>query len=214
MLFLKNMKIFKLFPFILSLVLTGCFNQTSTRNYTTFKDYIEIVNHQTKNSQDIFIFTSTTCPHCQRLLPLIDRFILENQNENLNIYELNVDSNKKINGTTKFLDSTMGVLSGDSKNDGLKQLDNRISKYIEVTNTPVGIANEIFTMPGSTYSYVFTPLIILYQNQIEVKIINNVEQIVQMDKKNNFIYESFLQMITFPEESTIWHQPFDLTYYS
>ncbi len=193
------------------LLLTSC-QFSDSNDYITFKEYIEIVNNQQENSQDIFIFTSTTCPHCQKIAPLIDRFIYENENTQLHIYELSVDLQKNITGDSKFKDKTLGVLSGDSSTDALKKLDNRITQYVKATNINVSLTSEIFESTGSSYSYVCTPLMIWYENQIEVKIVNNVEQVLEKNKKGDFTYESFVKMLEFPIAKPNWDRKFDLTY--
>ena len=78
-------KIISLF-ILSSLILTGCDNFTNT----SFKEYTEIVKNASESQKDIFIFTSSSCFHCQKLESSIERFITENTDEKLSIHQLSV----------------------------------------------------------------------------------------------------------------------------
>ena len=56
-------------------LLTSC---EEKKTYTTFEEYVNIVKTATKDQKDIFIFTSSSCFHCQKLESSIERFITEN----------------------------------------------------------------------------------------------------------------------------------------
>ena len=58
-----------LLTLILPLLLTSCNNG----DYISFKEYIDIVKTQEKTQKDIFIFTSSSCSHCQTIKPLINK---------------------------------------------------------------------------------------------------------------------------------------------
>lgn len=192
---------------LLSLLLIGCQNN----NYISYKEYIDIVKSQEQDQKDIFIFTSSACSHCQKIKPLINK-VIDNQEEfDFKVYELTVDqkttlSNKRI----PFSDKTMGYLTGNSEDDGLKALDNRIAKYVKATNAD---SQLIASVSSGKYSYILTPLVIWYESGIEVKIVNSVEPQLKSDDKGNITYESFVEFLTFPEDKPNWNEEFDLTSY-
>jgi len=207
---MKKKKYFYLFPLFFTLVSCG---DSLTGDYISFKEYIDIVNNETEEQKDIFIFTSSSCPHCQKIKPLLNRYIAENKDKNLNIYELSVDYKTNLKGQHAFKDETMGYLSGDSKNDCLKALDNRLTLYMKENQIQPSLENSIITGIEGNYLYVFTPLILWYQNGVEVKVVNNVEAMLILDKKNNFTYESFVTLMAYPEEKPKWNKHFDLDFY-
>ena len=90
--------------------LTGCNN----RDYTSFKEYTDIVNNASETQRNIFVFTGTNCAHCQKVLPYIDKYIQENEDPNLGIYILSIDYWTLPNDTHIFKDETMGYLTGNS----------------------------------------------------------------------------------------------------
>lgn len=207
---MKHRKKSYLLPLLFILVSCG---NNSANEYISFKDYVEIVKNEENNKKDIFFFTSSSCPHCQRIKPLLNRYVSENKDEQLNIYELSVDYRLKVSGQYVFKDETMGYLSGNSENDCLKALDNRLALYVNETHFASSSNNEIITGLEGNYLYVFTPLILWYQNGIEVKIVNNVEKMLEINEKGNFTYDSFVQLMDYPEELPNWNQPFNLNYY-
>ena len=181
--------------------------QTTTEKIT-FEQYVEIVNQQQENDKDIFIFTASSCSHCQRIKPLIDNYVAKNPESDFNIYELSVDYTRTLSNKFVYTDETMGQLTGDSSNDCLKALDNRIVKYVEETQT------QLVSMAGlGNYMYVCTPLMIWYENGIEVRVENAVESKLKKDEHGNIVLESFVEFLKFPEEKPNWNAPFDLTPY-
>ena len=174
----------------------------------SFKQYVEIVNEAKEEDKNIFIFTASGCSHCQIIRSSLERYVDEELiNNDINMYELSVDYKTKLDGTIKFKDKTLGYLSGDSTNDSLKQLDKRLASF--------ALANKDYvfkTYPSSKYMYVGTPLILWYEGKEEVKIINNVSEIVKYDENNQVIYESFKELMQYPETNLICPKEFDLTY--
>ena len=192
-----------LLALILPLLLTSC----NSGDYISFKDYIDIVKTQEENQRDIFIFTSSACSHCQTIKPLIKKVIQNQQEYDFNLYELTVDQNRKMSDKVPFSDSTMGYLTGDSSNDGLKLLDNRIAKFVDETKPD---ASLVYQSTTGKYMYIMTPLVIWYEGGIEVKVVNSVQPQIKKDDKGNITYDAFLEFLTFPEEKVNWNEKFDL----
>lgn len=195
---------------LLTSFLTSC---EEKKEYTTFQEYVDIVKTATKDQKDIFIFTSSSCFHCQKIESSIERYITENADEKLNIYELSVDYRTKLNGENVFMDSTMGYFTGNSENDCLKRLDNRITKYLVHHGITTDNEYIISSAVGGYYSYILTPLIIWYQGGMEVKITNNVSKNLEYDNNKNIIYDSFVEMMKFPENPVVWGEAFNISYY-
>ena len=199
----------KILPIILlsSIILTSC---NTSKDYISYKQYIETVNNQVDNQKDIFILTSSTCGTCQEITPLIEKYISSNEDENLNIYLLSVDrKTNKVNGYLPFKDETMGYLSGDASNDCLKQLDNRIVEFM-MQNPDYPYLTR---MLEGNYSFVSTPLAIFYENNIEVKFVNTYNEVLQISSKTER-YEAFKELMEYPETNPNWNKQFDLSYYS
>ena len=134
--------------------------------------------------------------------------IKQNQNDfDFTIYELSVDQSMKLSDKVQFTDSTMGYLTGNSADDGLKALDNRIAKYVEVTKTS---EETLHSVGSGKYQYVMTPLVIWYQNGMEVKISNIVVSKLQADEDGNLTYDSFVEFLSFPTEKPNWNEEFNL----
>ena len=106
-----------------------------------------------------------------------------------------------------FSDSTMGYLTGDSSNDGLKLLDNRIAKFVDETKPE---ASLVYQSTTGKYMYIMTPLVIWYEGGIEVKVVNSVQPQIKKDDKGNITYDAFLEFLAFPEEKVNWNEKFDL----
>lgn len=195
--YFKNMKkkiIIISLLFCISNLITSCNNES----YTSFKEFIDIVKSQNSTTQDIFIFKSSSCSNCKKIQPYLDRYIKENDNENLNIHTINLDVNN--NGT--FADNTLGSFTGNTIDDGLSRLDSRINNIIYDNNIKTGDNELINTYPyvSSKYIYIFTPLIIWYQNGIEYKISNNVlNNLNTIDDET--AYSSFKEFMEFPQAS-------------
>lgn len=204
-------------PLLFSLI-GGCDanNVDGEKVYTTFQEYVEIINSANENDKNVFVLTSSSCPTCQAIQPLLNKYIHENNDENLNIYELSVDSKVMLNGERVFKDKTMGNLSGKSEDDCIKRLDNRITLYAEANKNDYTINNELDEVEASKYYlYTATPLMLFYQGKIEVRIINNVHGLLERNKNNEYTYDSFEKLMTYPtENNTNWTKEFDLTYYN
>lgn len=188
-----------LFP----LSLTSCFNNT---DYITYKEYIDIVKTSVANQKDIFIFTSSTCNQCKKIESFIKDY--KNNIKDINVYELSVDYKSNLNGTISFKDKTMGYLTGDSSNDGIKQLDNRLSIFVNETNS--NNSSSIIQQVTGNYIYMCTPLILFYDSGMEVQLINNVDSLLLKDSNGNYTYESFKEMMTYPDKYPSWNKVFDL----
>lgn len=179
--------------FCITNLVAACNNE----NYTSFKEYVDIVNKQT-TTQDIFVFKSSTCSNCKKIQPYLNRYIKENTNENLNIYTINLD----VNSNNSFADNTLGYFTGNISDDGLARLDKRINSIVYNNNVKIGDNELINTYPyvSSKYIYIFTPLIIWYQNGIEYKISNNVLSNLNTIDDEAF-YNSFKEFMEFPLSS-------------
>ena len=57
--------------------LTGC----GKEDYTSFKEYTDIVTNASETQRNIFVFTSASCAHCQKVLPYINRYIEEKRKQ-------------------------------------------------------------------------------------------------------------------------------------
>lgn len=189
--------------------LTGC----SRQEYTSFKEYTEIVLNASETQRNIFVFTATNCAHCQKVLPYINRYIEENHDPNLGVYVLNVDYWVLPNDQFKFKDETMGYLTGSSDDDCIKRLDNRIALYVSRMGIIPSTEELIAASSSQKYTYTVTPLILFYEGNIEVKIVNNVVKNLKMDDNNEIIYESLVELLKFPEEKPVWNNEFNLTPY-
>lgn len=203
-------------PLLLSsLFLVNCAPKSET---ITFKDYIEIVTNATENEQNIFLFTQSTCANCHKIRPLLNKYLAANGD--VNLYELSLDTTLSKVDDTKYIfkDETMGYFTGDSTNDCIKALDNRISLYADDFN--LDINNDEFELYApisdetSKYRFIYTPLIIFYSGQSEVKIVNNLSSLLTKNSKGDYEYDSFVQALEFPSEITKWDKPFDLEYYT
>lgn len=199
-------------PFILLIIPFVCFTSScSIDDYIMFKDYIDIVKNEQENQKDIFVFTSSTCSHCAKIKDLLKEYKKSiADNEQVNLYELSVDYKKNLNGTISFKDSSMGLLSGNSTDDGLKQLDNRLCEFVIQTNATVSNNSAISEQVSGNYLYMCTPLIIFYSNRLEVKLINNIDNVLSKDANNNYTYESFENMMEYPQSYPNWTKQFDL----
>ncbi len=200
---MKHKKSFLLL--LLSLLLVSC----QDNNYISYKEYIDIVKTQEQDQKDIFFFTSAACSHCQKIKPLINKAMEQQEEFGFKIHELTVDqdtsfSNKRI----PFSDKTMGYLTGNSEDDGLKALDNRIAKYVATTKVD---SQLVASVSSGKYSYILTPLVIWYESGMEVKIVNSVQAQLKEDDKGNITYESFVEFLSFPEEKPNWNEEFNLT---
>lgn len=205
---MKRLSFLIVLPVALSLI--SCNGSNSTIKIS-FKEYVEIVNNQQEGDKDIFILTSSSCAHCQKVKPLINRYIEENTDEKLNVYELSADYSINVKGECVYKDTTMGYLNGKITMDCLKTLDNRINLYA-IESQPS--SDELFAGPDSNYTYVYTPLIMWYENSMEKRVVNNVEKLLTKNEDGTFNYESFVAMMEFPEETPRWDNPFNLTPYS
>lgn len=200
---MKKINLLLLIPILVSL--SGC--QTKTEKIS-FEEYVEIVNQQQEGDKDIFIFTSSSCSHCQRIKPLIDNYITTNPESDFTIYELSVDYSRTLSNKYVYDDKSMGLLTGDSTNDCLKALDNRIVKFVDQTNT------QLVSMAGfGNYMYVCTPLMIWYESGIEVRVENAVESKLEKNEHGNIMLESFVEFLQFPETKPDWSEKFDLKPY-
>lgn len=205
---MKKIQLLFVLPLLMSLV--SC-NTTDSTIKISFKEYVEIVNNQQEGDKDIFILTSSSCAHCQKIKPLINKFIDENTDEKLHVYELSADYSITVKGDYVYKDATMGYLNGMITMDCLKALDNRINLYA-IESQPS--SEELFAGPDSNYTYVYTPLFMWYENKMEKRVVNNVEKLIDKNEDGTLNYESFVKMMEFPEETPTWDNPFNLTYYS
>lgn len=182
-------------------------------NYTSFKEYTDIVTNAAENERNIFVFTSTNCAHCQKIMPYIDKYIEEQSYATLGVYKLSVDYKVFTNGDYQFKDKTMGYLTGKSENDCIKRLDNRIALYVSRLGIIPNSEGLIAASSSQKYTYTVTPLILFYEGNIEVKIVNNVVKNLQVDDNDEIIYESLVELLKFPEEKPVWNNEFNLTPY-
>ena len=191
---MKKIRTFLLISSIM-VSLTGC----GKNNFTSFKEYTEIVTSASETQRNIFVFTSTNCAHCQQFLPYLNRYIEENENPNLGIYKLSVDYWALPNDNFRFKDDTMGYLTGNSENDCIKKLDNRIALYVSRLGIIPSNEGLIAASSSQKYTYTVTPLILFYEGNIEVKIVNNVVKNLKVDENEEIIYESLVELLKFPE---------------
>ena len=107
-----------------------------------------------------------------------------------------------MNSNGSFTDNTLGSFTGNTSDDGLSRLDNRINSIVYDNNIKAGDNELINTYPyvSSKYIYIFTPLIIWYQNGVEYKISNNVLNNLNTTDDDVF-YSSFKEFMEFPQSS-------------
>ena len=177
---------------------------TSTNKMTkiSYDEYLELVYDSKENGTDdnkdqfIVVFTRDGCTACEAIRPHLNKYI--SANKSVKIY--NVDLTLKSDGET-FKDNTIGKI------EDLYDLDDRIKEYAESGNdvgiepyTPDQIADGT-----SPYYYIQTPLIMWYENGIEVKI-----NIGKSFGDNEYV--AFKEYISFPEEDdqANWDVAFDL----
>lgn len=165
-------------------------------NYTSFKDYIDIVNNQKTNEQDIFVFKTSSCSSCKEIQPYLDKYKKENDNKNLRIHYINL----AVSINNKFKDETLGTCTGNVNDDGTARLDKRINSIVYQNNVKTGVKELIYADPYGTYIYMRTPLIIWYQNNIEYKISNTIIDYLKEDN-GNISYDSFKNFMEFPKSS-------------
>ena len=180
----------------------------------SYKDYVEIVTNATEDDKNIFIFTTGNCPHCQKISPYIDRYYNNDIDDDTKIYKLSLEYKKTNNEYFQYVDTTMGYCSG-ADDDCIKILDERIGSYLFETNNlnDEGIITDYDE--NHYYSYIMTPLFIFYSGKQEVKIINAAEKLLETDENNNKIkYDSFKEMMSYPESNPNWNQAFDLIPYN
>lgn len=189
--------------------LTGC----NRPDYTTFEEYVNIVTNASETQRNIFVFTATNCGHCQKVLPYIEKYKEENTDPNLNLYVLNVDHWVYKNDEYRFKDETMGYLTGNSENDCIKRLDNRIALYVSRLGIIPSNEGLIAASSSTKYTYTVTPLILFYEGSMEVKIVNNVIKNLKEDESGTIIYESVVELLKYPEEKPVWNNEFNLTSY-
>lgn len=189
--------------------LTSC----NKPQYTSFKEYTEIVTNASETQRNIFVFTATNCGYCQKVLPYIEQYKQEITDANLNLYILNVDHWVFTNDEYRFKDETMGYLTGNSENDCIKRLDNRIALYVSRLGIIPSNEGLIAVSSSTKYTYTVTPLILFYEGNIEVKIVNNVIKNLKEDESGKIKYDSFIELMKYPEEKPVWNNEFNLTPY-
>ena len=196
-------------PIIASLLLISCQKQEEEKTIIetiSFKQYVELVNNQVLDRKDLFIFTSSTCFHCAKVLPLVEKYVLEN-NSYINIHLLSLDVSYDISKGNYFNDETMGLFTGNSKEDAIKGLDNRITKMIVENHISEGVQEMI----EGKYSYVSTPLFIWYESNIEIKLSNAIESLIE--ENDSLSYSKLVEIIEDFEPRYDWNDPFDLIYF-
>lgn len=177
---------------------------TSTNNMTkiSYDKYIDLVNESKDGTSEnpkrfIVVFTRKGCNGCEALQPHINKYV--KSNKSVKIY--NIDLTLKSNNET-YKDSTIGNI------EDLRALDDRIKEYAESGND-VGAnpytADDIAS-GTSPYYYVQTPLIMWYENGIEVKI--NIGKSFGSSE-----YVAFKDFMKFPTKDDLpnWSVAFDLT---
>ena len=196
-------------PIIASLLLISCNEKEEEKSIIekiSFKQYVEIVNNQVLDKKDLFIFTSSTCFHCAKVLPLVEKYVLEN-NSGINIHLLSLDVSHDSTKGNYFNDETMGLFSGNSKEDAVKGLDNRITKMIVENHISEGVQEMI----EGKYSYVSTPLFIWYENNIEIKLSNSIESLIE--ENDSLSYQKLVTLIEDFDIKYEWNEPFNLIYF-
>ena len=200
---MKKIYICLLFP----LLLTSCGKSQSILEKMTYKNFVATVKNQQENQKDLFVFTSSTCFHCKKITPLLERYVTENEKP-ISIHTLSLDISKK-SGKTVFDDSSMGSYSGNSADDAIKQLDNRLFKMIVSNNISQGVEQ----LSVGHYAYISTPLFIWYENGLEKKVMNSIEDEIK-DNDDSLSYDKLLKIIEDFDTNYNWTETFNLEYFN
>lgn len=176
---------------------------TDTNRMTkiTYAEFIEKVNESKDGTEEeperfVVVFTREGCSACQAIKPHLNKYI--KNTKDVTVY--NLDLTLKSDGET-YKDKTMGTI------DDLRSLDNRIKEYASSGND-VGVTPytaEQIANGDSPYYYVQTPLIMWFENGIEVKI-----NIGETFGENEYV--AFKKYISFPDADSKakWSVPFNL----
>lgn len=180
------------------LLLTSCSSSTklTSKNIKTinYKTFVDSIYNMQENEKIIAIFTQTSCSHCHAMYPYINKYLDNYTDCSITFYNISLDAK---NG--KFIDEYLGNVDG-SENDFAKKLDIRLQQWANRVNQ-----DDLSYLGEETYSYLSTPLILWYDNKIEVKVSNKFQEIVSD-------YSSFLSFIQFPEKYPTFNVEFNLTY--
>lgn len=184
--------------FLSVLLLTSCSSSTelTSKNIQTinYKTFVDSIYNMQENEKIIAIFTQTSCSHCHAMYPYLNKYLNNYTDSSITFYNISLDTK---NG--KFVDEYLGNVDG-SENDFAKKLDIRLQQWANRVNQ-----DDLSYLGEGTYSYLSTPLILWYDNKIEVKVSNRFQEIVND-------YSSFESFMQFPEEYPTFNVEFNLTY--
>lgn len=207
----------KLFILPLIVLLTGCTTNKESiypKKISTisYQEFVNIVNDANEDDTNIFFFTVSSCPYCQILSPVLDRYYNNDADDSLHIYKLSLDYSTTSTDRYQYNDKTMGYFSGQD-DDCIKILDERIGEFLYETG---GLNDEHINVNMETnssypYNYIYTPLLVFYKGNYENKVVNSIASLV--DEKNKVNYNDFKEMISYNNE-VVWEKAFNLIAYN
>ena len=191
-------------------------NSISTNsNMKTIKysEYVEKVRDSGEDDKYVFVFTQDDCDHCKSFYPVMNNYMKKyKDNTDFEIYSINLTTKTK-GDEVIYKDSTAGKVTGETDNDMVKQLDERINDFKVYSN----YTNDLTSVDSKQYNYVATPLVVWYVGGMEVRISNNFDGSVSSDANGDKALTSFKTWIELFEQSSFqapdgWNQEFDLQY--
>ncbi|MBQ4060523.1 MAG: hypothetical protein IJD46_00715 [Bacilli bacterium] len=216
---------------------TAWTNITTVNNMEkiTFEEYVEKVEKQEVGEQRDFIvvFTQKGCEHCPSFYKSMNNYLKNgHKSADFDIFyvDLSVKSTKiKLDGTkyTQYKDTSCGLVApAGNTNEKIQSLD-----YIYQLDLRIGEFNKSFGETSYTdltentdptvsgYSFVFTPLIIWYQNGVESRISNTYTNTSYLTKDADGIvrptsFKQYIQDFGGETDNSVkadeWNNQFDL----
>lgn len=201
----------------------------------TFEEYVEKVEKQEAGEQRDFVvvFTQKGCEYCPSFYKSMNNYLKNgHKSADFDIFyiDLSVKSTKiKLDGTkyTQYKDTSCGLVApAGNTNEKIQSLD-----YIYQLDLRIGEFNKSFGETAYTdltentdpevsgYSYVFTPLIIWYQNGVESRISNTYSNAAYLSKDSDGVvrptaFKQFIQDFGGETDNSLkateWNNQFDL----
>lgn len=201
----------------------------------SYDEYVEKVYAQEKGEEGDFVvvFTQKGCAHCPDFYKSMNKYLKNSYKAaDFKIYnvDLSVKSTEvKLDGKkyTQYKDKSCGLVApiGSSNEiislDYIELLDSRIDAFYSSFGSSYTDLSVNTDLTFSSYSYVFTPLIIWYQNGLETRISNTYSSASYLKKDDKGVvretsFKEFIQDFGGETENSVeadnWNDNFDLTY--